>query len=73
MHKGGGPGGGIRRLKEHLAGVKGQVKSCEAPLEVIGPIREEMQKVLNDYQVRKAREKDIQDEIGRREGSQPHF
>jgi hypothetical protein len=46
MHQGGG--GGIRRLKEHLAGVKGQVKSCEAPLDVIGHIREEMQNVLND-------------------------
>lgn len=48
-------GGGIHRLKEQLIGVRGQVKSCEAPLDVIGPIREEMQKVLNDYQVRKAR------------------
>jgi hypothetical protein len=70
---GGGAGGGIRRLKEHLAGVKGQVKSCEAPLEVIGPIREEMQKVLNDYQVRKAREKSIQDEIGRKRPANPTF
>jgi hypothetical protein len=43
-------GGGIHRLKEHLVGVRGQVKSCEAPLDVIGPIREEMQKVLDDYQ-----------------------
>jgi hypothetical protein len=66
-------GGGIRRLKEHLAGVKGQVKSCEAPLDVIGPIREEMQKVLNDYQVRKAREKAIQDEIGRKRAANPTF
>ena len=72
MHQGGG-GGGIRRLKEHLARVKGQVKSCEAPLEVIGPIREEMQKVLNDYQVRKAREKAIQDEIGRKRAANPTF
>jgi hypothetical protein len=51
---------GIRRLKEHLDAIKGQVKSCEAPLDVIGHIREEVQKVLNDYQVGKAREKDIQ-------------
>jgi hypothetical protein len=62
----GAGGGGIRRLEEHLAGVKGQVRSCKAPLDVIGHIREEMQKVLNDYQVCKAREKAIQDEIGER-------
>jgi hypothetical protein len=36
------------------------------PLDVIGPIREEMQKVLNDYQQDKAREKNIQAEIGRK-------
>jgi hypothetical protein len=67
MHQGGGGGGGgIHRLKEHLVGVRGQVKSCEAPLDVIGPIREEMQKVLNDYQEEKAREKAIQAEIGRK-------
>jgi hypothetical protein len=64
-------GGGIRRLKEHLVGVKGQVKSCEAPLDVTRHIREEMQKVLNDYQVRKAREKAIQDEIGRKRQPNP--
>jgi len=52
--------GGIHKLKEHLVGVRGQVKSCEALLDVIGPIREEMQKVLNDYQQEKAREKAIQ-------------
>jgi hypothetical protein len=59
-------GGGIQRMKEHLDGVRGQVKSCEAPLDVIGPIREEMQKVLNDYQEEKAREKAIHSEIGRK-------
>jgi hypothetical protein len=53
-------------LKEPLVGVKGQVKSCEAPLDVIGPIREEMQKVLNDYQEEKAREKAIHIEIRRK-------
>jgi hypothetical protein len=73
MHKGGGGGGGIRRLKEHLAGIKGQVKSCEAPLEVIGHIREEMKKVLHDYQQDKAREKSIQAEIGRKRAANPTF
>jgi hypothetical protein len=42
-------------------------------LDVIGHIREEMQKVLNDYQVRKAREKAIQDEIGRKRAANPTF
>ena len=27
-------GGGIFRLKQHLASIKGQVKACEAPLDV---------------------------------------
>jgi hypothetical protein len=29
---------GIHRLKEQLVGVRGQVKSCEAPLDVIGHV-----------------------------------
>ena len=29
-------GGEIYRLKQHLAAIKGQVKACEAPLDVIG-------------------------------------
>jgi hypothetical protein len=49
-----------------LVGVIGQVKSCEAPLDVIRPIRKEMQKILNKYQQEKAREKSIHDEIGRK-------
>jgi hypothetical protein len=69
----GGGRGGIRRLKEHLVGIKGQVKSCEAPLEVIGHIRQEMKKVLNDYQQDKAREKAIQAEIGRKRATNPTF
>ena len=34
-------GGGILRLKHHLAGIRGQVKPCDAPNEVIGPVRAE--------------------------------
>jgi hypothetical protein len=49
-----------------MVGVRGQVKSCETPLDVIGPIREEMKKVLNDYQEEKARQKAIHAEIGRK-------
>ena len=35
-------GGGIFRLKQHLVAIKGQVKACEAPLDVIGQIRVDM-------------------------------
>jgi hypothetical protein len=52
-------GGGVAWLKEHLVGVRGQVKLCEAPLDVIGPIIEGMKNVLNDYEEEKAREKAI--------------
>ena len=39
-------GGGIYRLKQHLVAIKGQVKACEAPLDVIGQIRVDMQEYL---------------------------
>ena len=32
-------GGGIFRLRQHFAAIKGQVKACEAPLDVIGQTR----------------------------------
>ena len=32
-------GGGILRLKQHLAGIRGQVKPCDAPKEVLGSVR----------------------------------
>ena len=32
-------GGGISRLKQHLAGIRGQVKPCDAANEPIGPVR----------------------------------
>lgn len=34
-------GGCILRLKQHLARIRGQVKLCDAPNEVIGPVRAE--------------------------------
>jgi hypothetical protein len=34
-------GGGINRFKQHLAGIGGHVKPCEAPNEIIGHIRAE--------------------------------
>ena len=72
-------GGGIFKLKQHLAGIRGQSTSCDAPLDVIGHIREEMLKVLQQFEEDKTRQKEIEDEIGRREvhctneRSQPHF
>ena len=39
-------GGDIFRLKQHLAGIRGQITACDAPLDVIGHIREEMLKVF---------------------------
>ena len=59
-------GGGIFRLKQHLAGVRGQITPCDAPLKVIGHIREEMIKVLEKLEEDKVRQKEIEDEIGRR-------
>ena len=59
-------GGGIFRLKQHLAGIRGQITPCDAPLKVIGHIREEMIKVLEKLEEDKARQKEIEDEIGRR-------
>ena len=38
-------GGGIFRLKQHLAGIKGHITACDASLDVIGHIREEILKV----------------------------
>ena len=49
-----------------MAGNKGQVKPCEAPLHIIGPIREEIKISINDYQQEKARDRAIQDEIGKK-------
>jgi hypothetical protein len=43
MHWGWGGGGAIRRLKEHLAGIKGQLAPCMVSLEKIGHIRLELQ------------------------------
>ena len=53
-------------MKQHLAGIKGQITACDAPLDVIGHIREEMLKVFEQYEEDKIRQKEIEDEIGRR-------
>ena len=59
-------GGGILRLKQHLARVRGQVKPCDAPKELLGPIRAEYIAKLEKFYEDKAREKAIQDEIARK-------
>jgi hypothetical protein len=59
-------GGGILRLKQHLAGVRGQVKPCDAPKELLGPIRAKYIAKLEKFYEDKAREKAIQDEIARK-------
>jgi hypothetical protein len=63
-HKGGG--GGIHRLKQHLAGIRGQVAPCKAPLEEIGHIRLELQNQFEKFEEDKARQKEINVEIGRK-------
>eukprot|EP00253_Pinus_taeda_P017834 PITA_17834 len=59
-------GGGILRLKQHLVGIRGQVKPCDAPNAVLGPIRAEYISKLEKFYEDKAREKAIQDDIARK-------
>jgi len=59
-------GGGILRLKQHLAGIRGNVKPCDAPNAMLGPIRAEYITKLEKMYEDKAREKAIQDEIARK-------
>ena len=53
-------GGGIYTLKQHLATIKGQVKACEAPLDVIGQIRADRQENFKKFEESKARQKEIE-------------
>ena len=59
-------GGGILRLKHHLAGIRGNVTPCDAPNVVLGPIRAKYLAKLEKFEETKAREKAIQDEIARK-------
>jgi hypothetical protein len=54
--------GGIHRLKQHLAGIRGQVTPCDAP--DIGPIRLEMQNMFEKFEEDESRPKEIKAEIG---------
>ena len=59
-------GGGIFRLKQHLATIKGQVKACQVPLDVIGQIRDDTQKQFKKFEESKARQREIEEEVGKK-------
>ena len=49
-----------------MAGVRGQVKPCLAPLKEFGHIREELLKGFEKFEEDKIRQKEIEAEIGRK-------
>ena len=53
-------------LKQHLTGIRGQVKPCEAPNELLGPVTAEYLSKFEKFEENMAREKAIQDEIARK-------
>ena len=61
-----GGGGGIHRLKQHLAGVRGQITPCESPTEQIGDIMKELLDKFEKFEEEKARQKEIDAKIGRK-------
>eukprot|EP00253_Pinus_taeda_P028361 PITA_28361 len=71
-----GPGG-INRLKQHLAGIRGQIIPCTSP--EIGEIRKNLLANIEKFKEDKARQKDIQAKIGRKREIQkmmaanPHY
>eukprot|EP00253_Pinus_taeda_P032744 PITA_32744 len=58
-----GPGG-INKLKQRLAGIRGQITPCNSP--EIGEIRKNLLASIEKFKEDKARQKDIQAEIGRK-------
>ena len=71
-----GPGG-INRLKQHLAGIRGQINPCES--DEIGEIRKELLANFEKFKEEKARQIELEAEIGRKRNIQkmlatnPHF
>eukprot|EP00253_Pinus_taeda_P004648 PITA_04648 len=71
-----GPGG-INRLKQHLAGIRGQITPCTSP--EIGEIRKDLLANFEKFKEDKARQKELEVEIGRKRNIQkmiatnPHF
>ena len=68
---------GINRLKQHLAGIRGQMTPCTSPK--IGEIRKELLASFEKFKEDKARQKELEAEIGRKkniqknDGYQPPF
>ena len=54
-------GGGINRLKQQLAAVRGNVAPWEADLELIGEIRLELQQQFDKSKEEKAKQKEMYD------------
>ena len=46
-----------------MVAIKGQVKTCEAPLDVIGRIRADMQEHFKKFEESKARKIEIEEEV----------
>ena len=69
--------GGINRLKQHLAGIRGQITPCTSPK--IGGIRKDLLASFEKFKEDKARQKELEVEIGRKRNIQkmmttnPHF
>ena len=57
-------GGGIHKLKLHLASLRGQITPCEA--QNIGEIGKELKQQFQKFEEDKIRQKEIQVEIGRK-------
>jgi hypothetical protein len=58
-------GGGIHRIKQHLAHARGNIKPC---LEVSDELKAEMQGLLDAFQADKAKNKKLRKEVGRSSG-----
>eukprot|EP00253_Pinus_taeda_P003562 PITA_03562 len=58
-----GPGG-INKMKQHLAGIRGQITPCNSP--EIGEIRKQLLANFEKFKEDKARQREIEAEIGRK-------
>jgi hypothetical protein len=58
-------GGGIHRIKQHLANARGNIKPC---LKVSDELKVEMMGLLESFQADKAKNKKVRKEVGRSSG-----
>jgi hypothetical protein len=58
-------GGGIHRIKQHLANARGNIKPC---LKVSDELKAEMMGLLEGFQADKAKNKKVKKEVGRSSG-----